>query len=93
MCCAFNEGRSAQVFKTLLESAWTFGNWLTHTKSSKWHDAEAVVSVTENGVTLCISAIILHVRGYPTNAPRADRIDFVPSADTEGLRVRAAHPR
>ena len=29
------------LFKTLLESAWTFTNWLTHSKGSKWHDAEA----------------------------------------------------
>lgn len=57
------------LFKTLLESAWAFANWLTHTKSSKWHDAEAAVSVTENGVTLCISAIILHIRGVPDECP------------------------
>src|SRR5262249_49758517 len=57
------------LFKTLLESAWAFANWLTHTKSSKWHDAEAAVSVTENGVALCISAIILHIRGVPDDCP------------------------
>jgi hypothetical protein len=27
--------------KTQLESAWTFSNWLTYSKRSKWHDAEA----------------------------------------------------
>jgi hypothetical protein len=57
------------LFKTLLESAWDFTNWLTHTKSSNWHDAEAAFSVTENAIGLCISAVIRHVRGVPEQCP------------------------
>jgi hypothetical protein len=57
------------LFKTLLDSAWGFSNWLTHTKSSKWHDAEAASSVTENAVALCISAVIQHIRGVPDACP------------------------
>src|ERR1035441_3545199 len=57
------------LFKTLLESAWEFANWLTHTKSSHWHDAEAALSVTENAIGLCISAVIRHVRGVPEQCP------------------------
>jgi hypothetical protein len=57
------------LFKTLLESAWKFTNWLTHTKSSKWHDAEAAFSVTENAIGLSISAVIRHVRGVPEQCP------------------------
>lgn len=34
-----------QLFKTLLENAWDFANWLTHSKSPHWHDAEAAVAV------------------------------------------------
>lgn len=58
-----------QLFKQLLTSAWAFANWLTHTKSSRWHDAEAAVTTTENAVTLCISSIIQHIRGVPSACP------------------------
>jgi len=57
------------LFKALLESAWEFANWLTHAKSSNWHDAEAAFSVTENAIGLCISAVIRHVRGVPERCP------------------------
>jgi len=58
-----------RLFKALIDSAWQFSNWLTHTKSSKWHDAEAAFSVTENAIGLCISAVIRHVRGVPAQCP------------------------
>jgi len=57
------------LLKTLLESAWDFANWLTHTKSSHWHDAEAAFSITENAIGLCISAAIRHLRGVPERCP------------------------
>jgi hypothetical protein len=57
------------LFKTLLESAWAFANWLTHSKSSKWHDAEAAVATTENAISLCTSAVIRHMRGVPETCP------------------------
>jgi hypothetical protein len=58
-----------RLFKTLLENAWTFTNWLTHTKSSNWHDAEAAVAATENAISLCTSAVIRHIRGVPEQCP------------------------
>lgn len=57
------------LFKTLLESAWQFANWLTHTKSSNWHDAEAAIAASENAISLCTSAIIRHIRGVPEQCP------------------------
>src|SRR5256885_16653282 len=57
------------LFKTLLESAWLFANWLTHTKPSHWHDAEAAVATSENAVSLCTSAVIRHIRGVPDQMP------------------------
>jgi hypothetical protein len=65
---ASHEQRQA-LFKSSLESAWKFTNWLTHSKTSKWHDAEAAVTVTESAITLCTSAVILHVRGVPAQCP------------------------
>lgn len=57
------------LVKALLESAWKFANWLTHTKSSHWYDAETAIATTENAVTLCTSAVIRHVRGVPEHCP------------------------
>jgi hypothetical protein len=57
------------LFKTQLEGAWKFANWLTHAKSSHWHDAEAAVETTETAITLCVSAVIRIVRGVPEHCP------------------------
>jgi hypothetical protein len=57
------------LFKTLLETAWEFTNWLTHSRASDWYDAEAAFSVTENAVGLCISTVIRHMRGVPEQCP------------------------
>lgn len=57
------------LFKKLLEDAWSFSNWLTHSKNSAWHDAEAAFSTTENAIGLCTSAIIRVIRGVPEACP------------------------
>ena len=57
------------LFKTQLESAWTFANWLTHAKGSRWHDAEAALATTENTITLCTSSVIRFMRGVPETCP------------------------
>lgn len=58
-----------RLFKSLLTSAWDFANWLTHTKASKWNDAEAAAESTGNAVSLAMSSIIQHVRGVPPACP------------------------
>jgi hypothetical protein len=57
------------LFKNQLESAWSFVNWLTHAKGSRWHDAEAAVSTTENAISLSTSSVIRHIRGVPQTCP------------------------
>lgn len=57
------------LFKSQMESAWKFTNWLTHTTTSKWHDAEAAVESTDNAVTLFISTVLCHVRDVPEQCP------------------------
>lgn len=57
------------LFKALLDSAWKFSNWLTHAKHSRWHDAEAALSATESALSLCISAVLRHLRGVPEACP------------------------
>ena len=58
-----------QLFKNQLESAWSFANWLTHAKGSKWQDAEAAIATTENAISLCTSSVIRHIRGVPETCP------------------------
>jgi len=38
-------------------------------KKADWHDAEAAIGATENAISLCTSAVILHVRGVPEQCP------------------------
>lgn len=57
------------LYKTLLDSAWKFANWLTHAKSSHWQDAEAGIGATENAIALCTAAVIRHIRGVPERCP------------------------
>jgi hypothetical protein len=74
ICSVFLQGETHEnrrhLFKTLLDSAWKFDNWLTHAKNSTWYDAEAAVSATENALTICISTIIRHLRGVPDQCPQ-----------------------
>lgn len=66
------------LFKTLLESAWDFANWLTHTKSSNWYDAGAAVTVADNAIGLCISAVIRYLRGVPEHCPGCGSLRLSP---------------
>jgi hypothetical protein len=63
-----NENRR-HLCRTLLNEAWRFSNWLTHAKGTHWHDAEAGCAVTESAVMLCVSAVILKLRGVPESCP------------------------
>jgi hypothetical protein len=45
------------LFMALLDSACKLTPWLTYSKGSKWHDAEAGVSATENAISLATSAV------------------------------------
>lgn len=58
-----------QLFKSQADAAWTFVNWLTHTTSSNWHDAEAAVSITEAVISHCTNAMTLHIRDVPNECP------------------------
>jgi hypothetical protein len=53
------------LFKTLLDEAWRFSNWLTHAKASTWYDAEAATTTVEHALCLATSLVIRHVRAVP----------------------------
>jgi hypothetical protein len=53
------------LFRSLLDEAWRFSNWLTHAKASNWYDAEAAVTTVEHALGLAASLVIRHVRAVP----------------------------
>jgi hypothetical protein len=57
------------LFKSLLDEAWRFSNWLTHAKASTWYDAEAATTTVEHAVGLATSLVVRHVRGVPEACP------------------------
>lgn len=63
-----HENRRA-LFKSQLDAAWKFSNWLTHARSAVWHDAEAALSITESALTMCVSTIYRMTRDVPDQRP------------------------
>lgn len=57
------------LLKTMLESAWTFTNWLTHAKSATWFDAETATGTVEHVVGVASSVVIRFARGVPDQCP------------------------
>jgi hypothetical protein len=50
-------------------TAWDFSNWLAHTKSSTWYDAEIAATSIEHAVGLWLSILIRLVRKVPEACP------------------------
>lgn len=57
------------ALKGALESAWTFSNWLTHTKSATWVDADMASSTLQHAVAMATTLILRGIRGVPNECP------------------------
>ena len=57
------------VLKTALESAWTFSNWLTHSKSATWNDADMSHTLVQHSIGMATSMILRVLRGVPEECP------------------------
>ncbi len=57
------------ALKGALESAWTFSNWLTHSKSATWIDADMAHSLTQHASGMATSLILRELRGVPEECP------------------------
>jgi hypothetical protein len=57
------------ALKGALESAWTFSNWLTHSKSATWIDADMAHSLIQHAVGMSTSLILRELRGVPKECP------------------------
>ena len=86
-----------QLFKSLFDGARKFSNWLTHTKTSTWFDAEAATATVENTISLGTSAVIRHLRGVPETCPACGSRRLSPERGREhrpaGDGIRAAGVR
>ncbi|ARM88985.1 cation transporter ChaC-like protein [Rhizobium sp. CIAT894] len=58
------------ALKGALESAWTFSNWLTHSKSATWLDAEMAASLMQHAIGMATSLIVRELRGVPEECPK-----------------------
>jgi hypothetical protein len=57
------------ALKGALESAWTFSNWLTHSKSATWIDADMAHTLIQHGIGMATSLILRGLRGVPEECP------------------------
>ena len=53
------------ALKGALEAAWTFSNWLTHSKSATWIDADMAHSLTQHASGMATSLTLRELRGVP----------------------------
>jgi len=58
-----------QLVKASANATWQFVNWLTHSRTAHFHDAEAALGATEQTLTLFTTATIRHIRGVPDCCP------------------------
>ena len=58
------------AIKQMLESAWTFTNWLTHAKSATWLDADMAHALTQQAVQMAMTQILRALRGVPEACPQ-----------------------
>ena len=57
------------ALKGVLGSAWTFSNWLTHSRSATWIDADVAHSLTQHASGMAVSLIVRELRGVPVECP------------------------
>ena len=57
------------ALKGALESAWSVSNWLTHSKSATWNDADMAHSLTQHASGMAASLLVRELRGVPAECP------------------------
>ncbi|WP_245284020.1 gamma-glutamylcyclotransferase family protein [Bradyrhizobium sp. Cp5.3] len=63
-----NKERRGAV-KSALESAWTFSNWLTHSKSATWLDPDMAHALIQLACGMAARFIVRGLRGVPDECP------------------------
>jgi hypothetical protein len=83
------------VLKSALEAASTFANWLTHSKSVVWQDAEMAVAAAEYAIGMATSMVVRDLRGVPGECPKcgSPRLEPEDGQNTEMPNVLWQRPR
>ena len=83
------------ALKGALESAWSFSNWLTHSKSVTWLDADMAHSLVQHAVGMATSFIVRELRGVPPECPKCHSPHIEPEEgeNTETPGVLWERPR
>jgi hypothetical protein len=71
------------LLKSSAASAWEVANWLAHSRTSHFHDAEATVAATDLTISLFTVICIRHLRGVP---------EACPSCGSQRLSPERGHP-
>lgn len=58
------------ALKGALQSAWTFSNWLTHSKSATWLDADMAQTLIQHAIGMATSLVLRTLRGVPDECPK-----------------------
>ena len=71
-----------RIFKSGLKEAWTYVNWLTHSQSGKWIDAEVATTTVSYALGMAINLVMRQLRGVPDQCPQCESGNLSP---IEGL--------
>jgi hypothetical protein len=66
------------ALKGALDSAWSFSNWLTHSKSASWVDADMAHTLIQHAIGMAASLIVRELRGLPEACPTCGSPDLEP---------------
>lgn len=83
-----------RLIKTTLKETWDYVNWLTHSHSGKWMDAEVATNAVSHAVGMATSICVRHLRGVPDQCPAcgSHRISPEEGLDPEYLEVIFERP-
>lgn len=71
-----------RLLKSALKEAWAYVNWLTHSQSGNWIDAEMATTAVAHALGMATSMTIRHIRGIPDQCPDCESPELKPE---EGL--------
>lgn len=73
-----------RLLKSALKEAWAYVNWLTHSQSGVWIDAEMATIAVSHALGMATSMSIRHIRGVPDQCPECESQNLNPE---EGLHT------
>ncbi|MDW4497273.1 hypothetical protein R5H30_04715 [Sulfitobacter sp. D35] len=90
-----NNRERRRLIKTTLKETWVYVNWLTHSQSGKWVDAEVATSAVSYAIGMATSICVRYLRGVPEECPVCDSHRLFPEegSNSEYPEVLFERPR